>query len=102
MRESSTYLDLLAGAVLDPLLALLPRLVERAVYSFVSTRVLERDGAENAQEASLATALDELIGLDDELVGEDPVGKSGVGGDLVGLRVPRDLHRGGSRASACC
>lgn len=55
----------------------------------------------DAQEASLATALDELVGLDDELVGEDPVRERAIRGNRVGLRVPRDLFAvRGTRSAA--
>lgn len=56
-------------------------------------RAVGRTRERNAQEASLAAALDELVGLDDELVGEDPVRERRIGRDLVRLRVPRDLRR---------
>lgn len=46
----------------------------------------------SVQETGLATALDELVRLDDELVGKDPGGKGRVRGDGVGLGVPGDLR----------
>jgi hypothetical protein len=48
---------------------------------------------EDVQKASLSTTLDELIGLRNELLSENPVGKSRLVGDLLGFRVPRDLLR---------
>jgi hypothetical protein len=56
----------------DPLLGLLPILIER-------------------EQASLATTLDELIGLGDELARVDPRGQGGVGwaeGVVGGGRIP--------------
>ena len=44
-----------------------------------------------SQESSLSAALDELVRLDDELVGEHPRRQGRIGGDLVGGRVPRNL-----------
>lgn len=49
------------------------------------------ENAKDAQETGLAATLDELIRLGDELLGEDPVRQSGIVGDLLRLRVPRDL-----------
>jgi hypothetical protein len=45
----------------------------------------------NSQQASLSTPLDELIGLDDELVGEDPGGKSRVRREGSSSRVVGNL-----------
>lgn len=63
----------LASLLLDPSASLLPALVE-------------------AKETSFSTSLDKLIGLADELGGEDPVGEtlSGLDGrrELLGGRIP--------------
>lgn len=63
----------LAGPLLDPSASLFPALVE-------------------AQETSLSSSLDKLIGLADELGGEDPIGEtlSGPNGrrELLGGRIP--------------
>jgi hypothetical protein len=47
----------------------------------------------DAQKSGLSTTLDELVGLDDELLSEDPTGKRRVGGEGSGSRVPGDLER---------
>jgi len=62
----------------DPGLRLIPGLVE-------------------GEEAGLAAALDELVGLCDELAGEDPGGELGIRGDRAGLRIPADLRDLGGR-----
>jgi len=49
--------DGLASSLLDPSASLLPALVQ-------------------AQETSLSTSLNELVGLADELLGEDPLGET--------------------------
>jgi len=64
--EGCTYLDFLAGALLDPLLCGIPVLVEE-------------------EKTALSTTLDELIGLCDELIGVHPLGKLGVGRNAVCL-----------------
>jgi hypothetical protein len=65
--------DRLAGTLLDPGASGLPGLVE-------------------AEEAGLSTTLDQLVGLADELGGEDPVGQTRARLDgrrkSLGLRVP--------------
>jgi hypothetical protein len=71
--QAETHLLRLAGTRLDPLLGLLPALVQ-------------------AEETGLAAALDELIGLGDELGGENPAGQLRVGCDGVCRRVPGDLR----------
>jgi hypothetical protein len=53
-------------------------------------RLTERERG-YVQKASLSTTLDELIGLRDELLGENPVGEGRLVGDLLGFGVPRDL-----------
>ena len=63
------YLLRLAGALLNPLLGLIPSLVE-------------------SKETGLTTTLDELIRLCDELSGEDPARELSVGGDGIGLGIP--------------
>ena len=64
--------DRLTGSLLDPSASLLPALVQ-------------------AKESGLSTSLDELVGLADELLGEDPLGEaltgSDGGSDLLGDRV---------------
>lgn len=62
----------LARALRDPGLGLLKALVEQ-------------------EEAGLTAALDELIGLGDELFGEHPARELAVGGERAGGRVPGDL-----------
>ena len=71
-QTSRTHLLGLPCPLLNPLLGLVPGLVER-------------------EEASLSTTLDELIGLGDEFCREDPAGELGVGRDGTGGRVPGDL-----------
>jgi len=56
----------------DPFFRLLPTLVQR-------------------EQAGLATTLDQLVGLRDELGREHPAGQLRIGGDGVGRRVPGDL-----------
>ena len=56
----------------DPFFRLIPTLVQR-------------------EQAGLATTLDQLVGLRDELGREHPTGKLGIRGDGVGCRVPGDL-----------
>ena len=62
VEGTSGVLDLLglAGALLDPGTSLFPSLVE-------------------AKETSLSSALDELVGLADELGAEDPLGETSTG-----------------------
>lgn len=76
--ESEAHFLGLARPLGDPGLGLIPGLVE-------------------GEEARLATALDELIGLCDELGREDPAGELRVGGDGASLGIPGDLGdpRGG-------
>lgn len=72
-QNIETHLLLLASSFLDPLLAAFrPRLVD-------------------TEQASLSSTLDELVRLDDELIGEDPARKLVVRGNRVGFRVPSDL-----------
>lgn len=71
-EERKVYLLRLTSALLDPLLGLIPSLVE-------------------SKETSLSATLDKLIGLCDKLGGEDPAGKLSVGGDGIGLGIPRNL-----------
>ena len=71
-RGTRTHLDLLTGALLDPLLCGVPFLVEK-------------------EETTLSTTLDELIGFCDELGGVHPLGKLGVGRNRVRLWIPGDL-----------
>lgn len=78
MRGTRTHLDLLAGALLDPLLCGVPFLVEE-------------------EEAALSTTFNELIGFYDELGGVYPLGKLGVGRNGVCLWVPGDLGDFGGR-----
>ena len=77
-RTRRAHLLGLACPLLNPLLGLVPGLVER-------------------EEASLSTALDELIGLGDEFCREDPAGDLSVGGNGVRRRVPGDLRNLGRR-----
>lgn len=77
VERSSRLLHLngLASSGRNPLLDLLPALVE-------------------AEQAGLSSSLDELVGLRDELLGEDPVGETGSRGDGrsegVGSGVPEN------------
>ena len=61
-----------SGAFYNPWLRLFPSFVE-------------------SEEAGLASAFDQLIGLCNKLCGLDPGGKLSVCGDRTGLRIPRDL-----------
>ncbi|SRR5258706_16051768 len=72
VRGTRTHLDLLAGALLDPLLCGVPFLVEK-------------------EETTLSTTFDELIGFCDELGGVHPLGKLGVRRNRVCLWIPGDL-----------
>lgn len=56
----------------DPLFRLIPTLVQR-------------------EQAGLATTLDQLVGLRDELGRQHPAGQLSIGSDGVGCRVPGDL-----------
>ena len=71
-RGTGTHLDLLAGALLDPLLCGVPFLVEE-------------------EEAALSTTLNELIGFCDEFGGVHPLGKLRVGRNGVCLWIPGNL-----------
>jgi hypothetical protein len=68
--------DGLSSSLLDPSASGLPLLVER-------------------EQTSLSSSLDQLVGLSDELLGEDPVGETLTGSDggseLLGDRVPGTL-----------
>jgi len=70
--EIRTYLLRLSCAGLNPLLSLVPGLVER-------------------KESRLASSLDELVRLRDEFCGEHPARELRVGRDGIRLGVPRDL-----------
>lgn len=76
MKEDQANLNGLSSLLLDPLPSNLVSLVE-------------------AQESSLSTSLDELIGLGNELFGEDPVGETvprfNRRGESVGCRVPMNM-----------
>ena len=73
----------LACTLHDPLLGLVPGLVE-------------------CKETSLASSLDELIGLCDELGVEDPSRELGVWGDGIGGRIPGDLRDLGRWVDELC
>lgn len=81
--KKGTHLLSLARPLLNPLLGLLPGLVER-------------------EQTCLTATFDELIGFGDELGVEDPSRELGVGGDRVGLRVPGDLGDLGRRVDEVC
>ena len=68
----------LACALLNPLLRLVPRLVE-------------------SKETGLSSTFDELIGLRHEFCREDPTRELSVGGDRVRSGIPRDLGDLGRR-----
>ena len=83
MRTGTDLLGL-ACTLHDPLLGLVPGLVE-------------------CKETSLASSLDEqLIDLCNELGAEYPSRELGVGGDGVGDGIPGDLHDLGRRIDELC
>ena len=71
-NRRKTHLLRLSCPLLDPLLCLVPCLVE-------------------SEQTGLSTTLDELVRLSDELGVEHPAGELGIGGDRVRLGVPGDL-----------
>ena len=67
----------------DPFLCFVPSLVE-------------------SKQTSLSSTLDKLVRLCYKLGVEDPTGELGVGGDGVGLWIPRDLSDLGGGESKLC